>query len=332
MMGRKPKIIMGLIVLVAIAFGVYYFGLPMLKGNDNPINPTPSPGGSEVETLVSIESIRELAKTSNLKINTTVESKIHVDNDPNTGNRIDLMLENGKLYLISGTNKSSIKDINEEVVMMKNANNDCTTSKQNILILTNKGNLYILESLYNSNQRFNTSILNSLKNNEDVTLNLNKVNSSYKVLAITEYYHNSACKSCGRGDLVIYTADGKFRIYDSMQEIESLEKSEICGGPFNIYMTVYENGKVANKDGWFLENKYSGDLILKEIFRNDKGAYLIDHLNYLYTIKNEEGTLKVELYRDTRILKYSKDNNNFRIEFESGHTIDFVNWKYVDEY
>lgn len=331
MMGRKPKILIGLVVVIGIVVGAYFFILPMFKKGEA-VKPGPNPSGGETEKLVTIESIKELAKTSDLKINTTVESRIHVDNEPGTGSRIDLVLETGKLYLANSTNRSLVKGIDEEVVMIKNANNDCTTSKQNILILTNKGNLYILENSYNSSQRFNTNILNSLKNNESVTLNLSKVNSSHKVLAITEYYHNSSCRSCGRGDLVVYTADEKFRIYESMKEIDSLEKTEICGGPFNIYMTIYENGTASDKEGWLLENRYSGDLVIKEIFRNDRGAYLIDHLNYLYTIKEEDGRLKVELYRDTRVLNYSKDNNNFKIEFESGHTIDFVNWKYVDAY
>ncbi len=330
MMGKKPKVIISFIVIVAVLAGAYYFVLPMLKG-EKPNIPGTTPDVKE-ETLVSIESIKELAKTSDMKINVSVESKLHVDNDPSTGARIDLLFESGKVYLSTGSYKSLVSDITDEVVMIKNANNDCTTAKQNILILTNKGDLYLLSGSMNANQRFSTSVLNTLKKNSNVNLGMYKVNKDKRVLAITEYYHNSSCKSCGKGDLVVYTEDGKFRIYDSMKEIESLEKSEICGGPFNIYMTIYENGKAVDKDGWTLKNRYSSDLVIKEIFRNDSSAYIIDHLNYLYTLKNVDNQLKVELYRDTKVLRYSKENNNFKIEFESGHTIDFVNWKYVDAY
>lgn len=328
---RIKKLIIGLIIVGVLAIGTYHFVLPLLKNSSSTEPSTAGTTSDKIEKKVSLDSIRELAKTSSLKINTTTENRINIDNEPSTGTRIDLILESGKLYIVNGSNKSLVKDMEEEVVMMKNANNDCSTSKQHILILTSKGNLYILDQLYKDNQRFDTNILSLLKKNESIELNLRKTNANNKVLAITEYYHNKACRSCGRGDVVVYTEDGKFRTYKTMKEIESLEKDEICGGPFNIYLTIYENGKAADNSGRLLKNRYSGDLVIKEIFRNDKNAYLIDHLNYLYILKNENNSLKLELYRDTRVLKYTKNGNNLRVEFESGHTIDFINWKEVDE-
>lgn len=335
-MGKKLKIMLIIVLLAIVVVGAYILVPKYLKQPtpaDDPKKPTVT---EPVETSkkISMESIKELAKKSKIKIDTTLVTKIHIDNEEGTGENIYLELEDGKVYLSLGRHRSLITSVKDKAVMIKNANNDCNTTKQNILILTENGDLFLIGSAYNGEQRFQYDVTDEIKKDSPIELPLDKLNSIKKerVLAFTEYHHNSSCRSCGKGDLVVITEANVPRVYNTMEEVKSMEKTEICGGPLDIYMTIYEDGRAANKEGWTLQNRYNNDLMVKETFRVDNTAYILDHLNYLYTVKNVEDMLVVELYRDTRVLTFDVVSNNIHITFESGHSIDFTNWKYIDEY
>lgn len=177
--------------------------------------------------IINDSSIKALAKDASLSISTEIKTKVSVDNTrlDNT-NPVDLSYENGKLYLVSGTHKSLVKNFDEEVVMMEEAFNSVSLPGMDILILTTKGNLYVLKGVNDPDIRFNDEIIELLKANNPVVLDIVKLNDETKVLALTDKSIDKTCDSSGTR--LVYAEDKQFRTYNNFEVVTDINEEIDC--------------------------------------------------------------------------------------------------------
>ena len=321
---KKDNNVLLTIISVIILLGVGYFaateifdinifGTTKPKENESDSNKIDNSG------IISINSIKELSKTLDEKLYTEPNTHMVVDflgNDP-----VELLYKENKLSISSGNNKSNISNFNEEVVMMVRTKKNCNLYSDDIAILTSIGNLYILEGSERG-KRFSNNNLSDLRSNKETTLSLKLSNKdNKKVLALTEYHHGSNCESCTEGTMAIYTSDQMYRRYNDFGEINNREEYTACNTDIGMDFIVYKDGRIAT-NGMYLKNKYNSDLYIKESFKRDGVGYILDNTNRLYTMRN--GYL--DLYLESKVLKFEKNGNAINITFESGRAIDIINY------
>lgn len=224
-MKKEKKIILIVALLIAIVAGAFAIYKVTSDKKSEEIQKETDKKNEEVKN--SKESIKELNKELEKKLNTEFEDKIDIDYFEGSTN-IELQNDGGILYITAGSYKSKVTDIDESIVQIVDAKNSCSLTSEDILILTEKGNLYKLAG-GNTEQRLNKNIIAELKANKDVKLNLEKINNTDElVLGITVYYHYESCSTCGSGPVAIYTNREKYRLYDSLEEIVDFEAKITC--------------------------------------------------------------------------------------------------------
>jgi len=286
---------------------------------------------------ISLTTIKELAKDKDLKIVTTTEEKILVsyinsdeayttDGELKEAYSIYLELEDGKIYLTNGDYSSRITDINEKVVFILDENNSCWLGGDDVYLLTENKNLYVLAATdindtvdepTPGNGGIKTTVYNKIKNNENQKLNIKRINGSHKVLAFTSFEGNPRGISCGSSAKVVYTSDKKLRIVTG-NNINTIHTGYI--GTIGYFgLLEYPGNKLGISGKEKIKDLTGKDLVYKKVFYiggetdiNYNSSYIIiDENNYIYIEKREnydkfgdfgEMVDEVELYSTT--LKY----------------------------
>ena len=168
---------------------------------------------------ISKESINELSKNKSLNINNDFTDVDKIAGSIVDSNKINDILylsvnSDNKLILKYNNNSSVITNLDEEIVMLYNANYGCQFENFITLILTNKGNIYSFNNYYIKDYlKANSYLLENIKNNRTSNIPLTKINDNYKVLAFTNYTRQideSNPITCGGMPPIVYTEDRKF--------------------------------------------------------------------------------------------------------------------------
>lgn len=278
----KKKILIPIVILlvVIIAFEVIYLFTLNTKEEEpnNPPSETEEPLNPNI--TVSKESILKISEEENIYVDTDFSSQILVDNI--NDEEVYLEIINNRLYLTKGTKQSLVSNLTEEIVYFKDAQNNCDVSKNNILILTTSGNLYMLRG-YTNRSRFSEETLTKLNNNEDVLIYLDKLNSDgLKVEAFIDSHGDGRFATCGLPTQYIYASDKTVRAYDTFEEAKKYVVDYI-GNNQNRGFVIYNDQTISINDADLVLNKDGTSLVIKEYYidRNNN-IYLIDANNYLY--------------------------------------------------
>lgn len=304
--------------------------------NDNSVDNNQSDSNindDSVNTLVSLESMRELAKNKDLHIMDESLGMIDggdVEFDWYQGyGTLSLRLKNNVLYLIDESNhESKVTDIDEKVIMVI-GHGECDSWSANTLILTEKGNLFFLKGQH-AGGKIDKETFNKLQNNESVSLNLKKINpSDVKVLAFVDLHGDSRGFTCGTATQYIYTNKG-FMDYKDMKEAEKVIVDAMGYGVFDDIVdgfVIYDDGTVSANNKDLIKSKNGGNLIVKSYYygnEKDDGRnfyHILGVDDYLYT-EDSDGSIVIS---EAKVNDIMKEKGRIVFKFEDGSDLEVVN-------
>lgn len=323
---KKLKFLLIIIVVLLIGVGGGYYIIYKPLGNpstpiDNSTNNNDNKGDdnssndeSKEQPIVSKESIEKLAEFKLLNIDTSFPTIIEGIDFYAPSVFININLIDGKLYLTTDKqHKSLISNFNEKVIFMTVVGSSTDADMSNVIVLTEKGNLYLL-----NNDRvegrigpFDDNVYTNLQLNEPVTIPFKKLNpDNIKVLGISRYEDENGGKF--HFYPVVYTNQGfKTLNMDNYKIIKS-----ILGGPYENILIIYKDNTIKSKvSNEVLKNIDNSNLIAKEIYTSIQqytydlhyDFYIIDNSNHLY-IEDNNGNLS--LYKDSPVKSTKSVNLN----------------------
>ncbi len=336
----KNKVVYGLLILILIALGVEgYFLYESYRDNDeikgnvsDDINDTEENNDDDSNLpVVTREKIMELAGNSKLRINTEFTDSVLVS--ANSEVEISLVYDDG-LYLVGDNgHKVKVNNFNEKVVVIKDARNTCSLEWEDILILTEEGNLYLLEGTDPTDYiyKFESNFYQNFNEFESYDLKLKKLNGDKKVLAFTNYSTDTRNASCGWGTLAVYAEDEKYYYYKNFQEVDHLIEEEIlpkgiCRFSNNCGLLVFSDGTISNDGESLIKNSLGNNLIYKESYIdsvNESIIYVVDVNNELAIFTFGEGTYDI-VFKKLKTVEENGNKVTFTFDNDEVMEIDIV--------
>lgn len=262
----------------------------------------------EDNNVVSQRKILQLSETVEF-IDTSIDDTISVSYYPEKMS-YSFTTVKGKLYLTMNDHEVRVTDIDENVVVIKDAKNNCDLENEDILILTNDGNLYVsVGGTGYEGRRFEEQIYKNFENLTEVTLNLKKINN-VPILAFTTVSSDSRNSTCGLGKKVVYGSDGNYYYYKTtdsetgevkyeLEKVDKIIKEQVelakcmtldlasCG------LLIYTDNTVSVDGINLIKNKDGNDLVLEK--------YSIDENDNIHITDKDKYTSVITFDKEVKV-------------------------------